>query len=180
MPLLEPVTTIARWICLQPSTHNENYDEAPDVTSVDLANLLAANESSVTCWRPILRQMLESQGQKLIDYALANFNADDWVQLLSDLRKVFGKEIKDEPISSVAILKPELHRWVSNLEMYMPIVSQLETDVRCISAVRCILIGGDKLYGNLELTLEEMLCILTFKMHGKQDTLASYFCSLPG
>lgn len=96
----------------------QNYDEVLDVTCVDLATLLAANKSSATCWRPILRQMLESQGQKLIDYALANLNADDWVQLISDLRKVFGKEMKDEPISSIAILNPELHRWVSNLEMY--------------------------------------------------------------
>jgi hypothetical protein len=158
----------------------QNYDEVPDVTCVDLATLLAANKSSATCWRPILRQMLESQGQKLIDYALANLNADDWVQLISDLRKVFGKEMKDEPISSIAILNPELHRWVSNLEMYIPIITQLATDVRCISALRCILVGGDKLYGSLEPTLEEMLCILTFKMHGKQDTLASYFWSLAG
>ena len=111
--------------------------------------------------------MLESQGQKLIDYALANLNAYEWVQLLSDLHKVFGKEMKDEPISSVAILNPELNRWVSNLEMYMPIISKLETDVRCVSAVRCILIGGDRPYGHLVLTLEEMLCILTFKMEGK-------------
>jgi hypothetical protein len=98
---------------------------------------------------------------------LANLNAYEWVQLLSNLRKVFEKEMKDEPISSPAILNPELYRWVSNLEMYMPIISQLETDVRCIPAVRCILIGGDGLYGHLVLTLEEMLCILTFKMNGK-------------
>ncbi len=152
----------------------QNSDEAPDITCVNLATLLAANESSVTCWRPILRQMLEFQGQKLIDYALANMNATEWVQLLSDLGKVFGKEMKDEPISSIAILDPELHRWVSNFEMYMPMISKLESDVRCISAVRCILIGGDRLYGNLELTLEEMLCILTFNMHGKQG----YICFL--
>lgn len=150
----------------------QNHDEAPDPACVDLITLLVTTEASVlTCWRPVLKRMLRNQGQKLIDYALANLKAHEWVQLLSDLDKIFGEEAGWGPTSSAPILNPQLRQWASTLDMYLPVISQLEEDDRCRSTVQCILAGGDGPFGHLEETLGSILLLM---MEGEE-----YFFHFP-
>ncbi|KAE9370616.1 hypothetical protein N431DRAFT_38267 [Stipitochalara longipes BDJ] len=140
----------------------QNHDDAPDPACVDLTTLLVTTEASVlTCWRPVLNRMLQNQGQKLIDYALANLKAREWVQFLLDIRKIFGEDVKWDPNASAPILNPRLHQWAASLDMmYMNVINELEADAQCGSTVQCILVGGDGPYGHLEETLERALLLM--------------------
>ncbi len=146
----------------------QNYDQAPAVACVDLTSLLAATTLPVTCWRPVLNRMIGIQGKNLIDYALANLKAFEWLQFLRDLHILFGEEMDWNPTTSAAIMNPKLHRWAQSLDMYLPIISQLEMEIQSKSTVRCILSAGDGLHGHLQETLEQILCNLTFNMESKQ------------
>ena len=150
----------------------QNHDEAPEPACVDLATLLTTELSVVTCWRPVLNRMLKNQGEKLIDYALSNLKANEWLQFLLDLRQIFGEEVNWDATTSAPILKPQLHRWANNLDGYLPVISQLEDDARCGPTVQCILAGGDGLHGLLEDTLERVL-LLMLNMEGKQHLSVS-------
>jgi hypothetical protein len=139
----------------------QNHDDAPNPACVDLTTLIVTAEPSVvTCWRPVLNRMLKNQGEKLIDYALANLKASEWVQFLLDLRQIFGEDVNWDPSTSAPILNPQLYRWANVLGMYLPAVSKLEDNGRCGSAVQCILAGGDGLHGLLEDTLERVLLLM--------------------
>jgi hypothetical protein len=112
--------------------------------------------------------MIVNQGEKLNDYALANLKAFEWLQFLRDLRLLFGEEMKWNPNTSAAIMNPRLHRWAKSLDMYLPVISELEAEIQNRSTVQCILSGGNGPHGHLEVTLEQMLCIFTFNVESKQ------------
>jgi len=74
--------------------------------------------------------MIESQGQELLDYALANLKAEEFLQFLGDIRALFGEEMRWDPATSTAVMNPTLHHWAKTLDMYLPIISQLETEIQ--------------------------------------------------
>lgn len=53
--------------------------------------------------------MIESQGQELLDYALANLKAEEFLQFLGDIRALFGEEMRWDPATSTAVMNPTLH-----------------------------------------------------------------------
>jgi hypothetical protein len=145
-----------------------HYDQAPAVACVDLTSLLAATRLPVTCWRPALSRMIESQGEKLLDYALANLKAEEFLQFLENIRSLFGEKMQWDPATLPAIMNPKLHRWAEILDMYIPIISQLETEIQSRTPVQCILSGGYDPHGILEENLERILVLLTFNVECKQ------------
>ena len=68
-----------------------DYDQGPAVACLDLTSLLASATEPTTCWKLVLTYMVETQGQTLMDYALTNLKAYEWMHFLGALQSVHAE-----------------------------------------------------------------------------------------
>jgi hypothetical protein len=145
----------------------QGHFQDEDITCVDLAHLLASTPSAeaVTCWRPMLYQMVRQRGSALLDYTLARLRVKAWLQWLADLDSIFHSILPQNPVSLPTILRPTLHEWVQRLTTYyLPIIESLEKALGSGPVVQCFLVGCE---GPLPERLVQILDLLNEYSEGR-------------
>jgi hypothetical protein len=115
---------------------------------IKFSRLLAKYEDVdvVSCWKGILYKMINKESATIIDYTLDLFKGSEWLQWMLDLKAIFIEVTSNPKASPPRILQLDIHLWIEQIAEFVPTISRLEEHLgECVSAVQCILKGGDNL-----------------------------------
>jgi hypothetical protein len=111
---------------------------------VDFARHLASETSAeiVTCWRPLLRSMIEQQKGTLVEKTLLHLSAEPWIHWITCLGSIYS-DVLQNPFTAPAIPQLSLHLWVQRLcHEHLPTIKWIESMFGPGPALHSILVGG--------------------------------------
>ena len=94
----------------------------------------------VKCWRMLLYREIQKHGDQLVDQALANLTARDWLSWLHLIKTILSDMVD---WFSPILLSPDLHGWAALLLDYLPTLERLEQSLGHPPALKCLLTGPD-------------------------------------
>ncbi|KAF2420005.1 hypothetical protein EJ08DRAFT_32250 [Tothia fuscella] len=128
------------------SAITKNTFTQPEEASIVLAHSLASSHdvSIIRAFRPILFEMVQSQGEGLLTYTLENLGVSAWVTLAQQIETIFENSISGDMITTTPSLHPELLNWACRLWKDLDLLKRLERSkpMQHGSAMQCIIRGG--------------------------------------
>jgi hypothetical protein len=143
----------------------ENARGDAAMACVHFARHLASESSTeiVTCWRSLLRSMIEKQKDTLVEKTLLHLSAEAWIHWITCLGSIYSDVLRN-PFTAPAIPQLSLHLWVQGLcYEYLPTIKWIESAFGSGPALHYILVGGG---GNETLATQLVQILEAFSKKG--------------